>query len=43
MTRALLFAVVLWFGTQAGPYLYPYGGTLAKVASNPGQVAGTCR
>ena len=32
----------VWFGTQAGLYLYPYSGTLDKIAGNPGQVAGAC-
>ena len=32
----------VWFGTQAGLYLFPYGGALARIASTPGQVAGTC-
>ncbi len=32
----------VWFGTQSGLYLYPYGGAVVKIASNPGQVAGTC-
>jgi hypothetical protein len=32
----------VWLGTQAGLYLYPYGGAITKIASNPGQVAGIC-
>jgi hypothetical protein len=32
----------VWFGTQSGLYLYPYGGAMTKIASNPGQVAGIC-
>lgn len=32
----------LWFGTQSGLYLYAYGGSVVKIAANPGQVAGPC-
>lgn len=32
----------VWFGTQSGLYLYPYRGTVSRIAGNPGQVAGTC-
>jgi hypothetical protein len=32
----------VWFGTHGGLYLYRAGAALRRLASNPGQVAGTC-